>query len=54
MINKYLLTIESRKPTKQTRTETNHGNWKHFDGSQIRGGFGGMGEDVKGLRSTNR
>ena len=27
---------------------------EHFDGCQMGGGCGGMGEEVRGLRSTNR
>ena len=32
----------------------NHGYRKHFDGCQMGGGHGGMGEEVRGLRTTNR
>ena len=54
--NIYLLTIESKKQTKPTRT-TKTESWirEHFDGCRIGGrGCGGMGEEVRGLRSTNR
>ena len=52
-INTYLSTIESKKQTKQTSEQRqNHGYGKHFDGCQIRGRSGGMGEEVRGLRST--
>ena len=52
-INIYLSTIESKKQTKQTRTETIRVT-KYFDGCQIGRGCRGMGEEVKGLRITNR
>ena len=51
-ISTYLLTIQPRKQTKQTRTE-NHGYGEHFDGCKMGRGVGGMGEEVRGL-STNR
>ena len=53
-INTYLSTIESKKQTKQTRTETESWIQRTFlwlpDGS----GVGGVGEEVRALRSTNR
>ena len=53
-INTYLSTIESKKQTKQTRKQgQNHRCGERFDGWQMGGGFGGMGEEVRGLRSTN-
>ena len=32
----------------------NHGYREHFDGCQMIVGYGEMGEEVMGLRSTNR
>ena len=32
----------------------NHGYRERFDGSQVGEEFGGMGEEVRGLISTNR
>lgn len=32
----------------------NHGYREHFDGCQIRRGYGGMDEEALGLKSTNR
>ena len=52
-INMYLSTNESKnKLCKQEEQRQNHGYGKHFDGCQIRGRSGGMGEEVRGLRST--
>ena len=47
-INTYLSTIDSKKQTK------NHGYRESFNGCQMRGGCGGMGEEVRGLISINR
>ena len=48
-INTYLSTIESKKQTEQTRTETESQIWRAFrDGCQMGGGCGGMGEEVRG------
>ena len=53
-IKTYLPTIESKKQTNQTRrTKQNHGNGERFHGCHIGGWFGGKGEEVRGLRSTN-
>ena len=53
--NTYPSKIESKKQTKQTRrTETEPWIWEHFDGCQMGGGHGGMGDEVRELRSTNR
>ena len=44
-ISTYLSTIESKnKLSKQEEQRQNHGYGKHFYGSQVGGGFGGMGE----------
>ena len=32
----------------------NHGYGERFDGCQMGGGYGGMDEEVRGFRSTNR
>ena len=53
-INTYLSTIESEKLSKQEEQRQNHGNQIHFDGYQTGGGCREMGEEVMGLRSTNR
>ena len=42
------------KLSKQEEQRQNHGYGEHFDGRHMREGCGGMGEEVKGLRSTNR
>ena len=52
--NTYLSTIESKKQAKQTRRTEPHGCRECFDGSLMGGCCGGMGEEVRGLRSTNR
>ena len=54
-INTYLSTIESKKQTKQTRrTETE--SWIQIVFSWLPDGrrCGGIGEEVRGLKSTNR
>ena len=42
------------KLSKQEEQRQNHEYREHFDGCQMRGGDGRMGEGVRGLRSTNR
>ena len=42
------------KLSKQEEQRQNHGYREYFDGSQMRRGCRGMGEEVMGLRSTNR
>ena len=42
------------KLSKQKEQRQNHGYREHFDGCQIGKRFGGAGEEVRGLRSTNR
>ena len=42
------------KLSKQEEQRQNHGFRERFDGCQMRGRCGGMGEEVRGLRSTNR
>ena len=42
------------KLSKQEEQRQNHGYGECFDGCQIGGGYGGKGEEVRGLRSTNR
>ena len=47
--------IESQKQTQQMRRmRQNHGYRVCFDGCQMGGGYRGIGEEVRGLRSTNR
>ena len=53
-INTYLSTIESKKQTKQIRTETESWIWRTFWWLPDRRGMWGMGEEVRGLTSTNR
>ena len=52
-INTYLSTIESKKQRKQEQRK-NHGYGEWFDGGQMGRGCERMGEEVRGLRSTNR
>ena len=54
VINTFLSTIESKTLSKQEEHRQNHGYGMHIDGCQIEGGRGRMGEEVRGLRSTNR
>ena len=51
-LSTYLSTTVSKKLSKQQRE--NHGYGKHLDGCQIGGVNVDMGEEVRGLRSTNR
>ena len=53
-INMYLSTIESKKQTKQVKQRQNHGYGDHFDSCHMGGCYGGMREEVRRLRSTNR
>ena len=54
-VNTYLSTIESKnKLSKQEEQRQNHGYREHFDGCQMGWRYGGVGEEVRGLRSTNR
>ena len=53
-INSQLPTVESKKQTKQIEQRQNHGYKEHFVDCQLGGACGGMGEDVRRLRSTNR
>ena len=40
--------------SKQEEQRQNPGYREHLDGCQMGGGWGRMGEEVRGLRSTNR
>ena len=42
------------KLSKQEEQRRNHGYGEHFDGCQMREGYRGVGEEARGLRSTNR
>ena len=42
------------KLIKEEEQRQNDGYGVCFDGCQMRGGHGGVGEEVRGLRSTNR
>ena len=52
--NTYLSTIAFKQTKQRRRTETDHGHRECFDGCLPREGCGRMGEEVRGLRSTNR
>ena len=55
-INTYLSTIESTKNklSKQEEQRQNPGYGERFDGCQMGGVCGKMGEEVRGLSSTNK
>ena len=57
-INTYHQLNLKNKLSKEKEQRQNHGNKTHhgecFDGCQMGGGCVGMGEEVRGLRSTNR
>ena len=53
-INTYLSTIESKNKLSKHVQRQNHGSGEHFDGCQVGGGVGEMGEEVRELGSTNR
>ena len=52
--NTYLSTTESKNKLSKQEQRQNHGYREHFGGCQMGRGCEGMGEEVKGLRSTNR
>ena len=43
-----------KKQLSKQEQRQNHGYREHFDGWQMGRGCGGIGEEVSGLRSTNR
>ena len=53
-INTYLSTNESKNKLAKQEQRQNHGYRECFDGCQMGGGCRGIGEEVRGLRSTNR
>ena len=53
-INSYLSTTESKNKLSKQEQRQNHGYGERFDGCQMGGRRGRMGEEVKGLRSTKR
>ena len=53
-INTCLSIIESKNKLSKQEQRQNHGYREHFGGCQMGRGCEGMGEEVKGLRSTNR
>ena len=53
-INIYQQLNLKNKLNKQEEQRQNHGYREHFDGCQMGVGCGEMGEEVSGLRSTNR
>ena len=48
------LNLKKTKLSKQEEQRQNHGYGECFDGCQMGGWCGGMREQVRGLRSTNR
>ena len=53
-INTYCQLNIKNKLSKQEEQRQNYGYREHFDGCQMGGGSEGIGEEVRGLRSTNR
>ena len=47
-------TAQGIEQSKNKKNRQNHGYGEGFDGSQMGRGYGGVGEEVRGLRSTNR
>ena len=52
-MNSYVSKINLRN-RKQEEERQNHGYQECSDGFQMGGVYGGIGEEVRGLRSTNR
>ena len=50
----YIYQQSNLKLSKQKEQRQNRGHGEHSDGCQMGGECGGMGEEVRGLRSTNR
>ena len=50
-VSQYLMRVLRSQQEEQRQ---NHGYGEHFDGCQIGGDCGEMGEEVRRLRSTNR
>ena len=46
--------MDPKKQTKQKEQRQNHGYREHFDGCQKGRWYGGMSEEVRGLRSSDR
>ena len=53
-INTYQQLNLKIKLSNQEKQRQNQVHGEHFDCCQMGGGYGRMGEEVKGLRSTNR
>ena len=53
-INSQLSTIESKKLSEKEEQRQNHGYRECFDGCRMGGGCRGIGEEMRGLRNTNR
>ena len=53
-INTYLSTIESKNKLRKQEQRQNHGYGECIGGCQMGKGCRKMGEEVRGLRSTNR
>ena len=53
-INAYQQLNVKNKLSKQEKQRQHHGYREHSDGCQIGEGCGGTGEEVRGLKSTNR
>ena len=49
-LNTYPSTIESKKINKPAEQKQSHGYREHFDGCQMGGDLGGMGEKGEGIR----
>ena len=52
--NTYLSTIESKNKLSQEEHRQNHVYGEGFDGCQVGGLYGGMGEEVRELKRTDR
>ena len=53
-INPYLSTLESKNKLRKQEQRQNHGYGECIGGCQMGKGCRKMGEEVRGLRSTNR
>ena len=53
-INTYQKLNLKNRLSKQEEQRQDHGYRERFDGCQMEAGCGEMGEEVRGLRSTNR
>ena len=51
--NTYLSTTDSKKLRKQEEQRQSHGYREYLGGCQIGRDYGGTGEELRGVRSTN-